>query len=116
YLRLCTELKRQRRARLAPEVGILFESRETVLLQIHEVLRLEGHTPAHVTRELTLYDCLVPRPGELRATVMIDGGTRERGRALAAALRRPGAVTLSVEGITCGSTLASADDDADDPV
>jgi hypothetical protein len=116
YFRLMTELRKHRRARLAPHVGILFENRETVLFQIHEVLRLEGHTPAHVQRELAQYACLVPRPGELRATVMIDGGTHDEGRALAAALRRPGAVTLTIAGIRCGSASASPHGDADDPI
>ncbi|MCX4241050.1 DUF3501 family protein [Paraliomyxa miuraensis] len=116
YLRLMTELRRHRRVRIAPEVVLLFESRETVLAQIHEVLRVDGHTPEHVERELSQYDCLVPRPGELRATAMIDGGSRSRGRALATALRRPGAVTLSVDGIRCDSQLAAPGDDDDDPV
>jgi len=116
YLRLMTELRRHRRARLAPHVGILFESRETVLFQVHEILRLEGHTPAHVERELDAYACLVPPRGELRATVMIDGGTRDEGRALAGILRRRDAVTLTSSGHRCGSTLATLDGDADDAV
>ena len=116
YFRLMTELRRHRRARLAPHVVILFESRETVLFQIHEILRLEGHTPAHVRRELDTYACLVPPPGELRATVMIDGGSRDDGRALARALRRRDAVTLTSCGTRCGSMLAAADGDSDDAV
>lgn len=116
YYRLLTELRTQRRARLAPHAVILFENRETVLFQIHEVLRAEGHTPAHVERELETYACLLPPRGELRATVMIDGGTHEEGRSLARALRRRDAVTLTCSGRRCGSALASADDDADDAV
>lgn len=116
YYRLMTELRNQRRVRLAPHMVILFENRETVLFQIHEILRAEGHTPAHVERELETYACLLPPRGELRATVMIDGGTCEEGRALARALRRRDAVTLTCSGRSCGSTLACADGDADDAV
>lgn len=115
YHRLMTELRKHRRTRLAPHVSILFESRETVLCQVHEVLRLEGHEPAHVRRELDAYACLVPPRGELRATVMIDGGTREEGLALAGALRGRDAITLACGGLRCGSM--PADDDAlDDAV
>ncbi|MEM9456744.1 MAG: DUF3501 family protein [Myxococcota bacterium] len=113
YRNLITELKRFRRARLAPHVGLLFENRETVLHQIHEVLLLEGHTPARVRSELQQYACLLPPPGELRATAMVDGGGPALGRRLVAALRRPGAVRLTVGALTCGSELA-ADDDTDD--
>jgi hypothetical protein len=116
YYRLISELRTQRRARLAPHVVILFENRETVLFQIHEILRVEGHTPAHIERELETYACLLPPRGELRATVMIDGGTPEDGRSLARALRHRDAVTLTSSGRSCGSTLASPDDDADDAV
>ncbi len=116
YFRLMTDLRNQRRVRLAPHVVILFEHRETVLFQIHEILRAEGHTPAHVERELETYACLVPPPGELRATAMIDGGTHDEGRALAKALRRRNAIVLTSSGRSCGSTLASPDGDADDAV
>ena len=87
YRPLLIELKSHRRARLAPNVVILFENRETVLFQIHEVLRIEGHSPAQVAQQIRSYECLLPQPGQWRATVMVDGGTREQGRRLATALR-----------------------------
>lgn len=116
YYRLMTELRRHRRMRLSPQVSILFECRETVLCQIHEVLRIEGHSPAHVHREIEQYACLVPQRGELRACVMIDDGTRDECLALAAALRRPGAVMVTLDGMRCGSTILSATGDPDDAV
>ncbi|MEM7158619.1 MAG: DUF3501 family protein [Myxococcota bacterium] len=117
YRPLLVELKCHRRVRIAPNVVILFENRETVLFQIHEVLRIEGHHPARVAQELRNYECLLPRPGEWRATVMIDGGTREQGRRLAAAIRQPGAMGLSSGPLGCNSELARDDDeDADDAV
>lgn len=114
YRGLVTELKRFRRARVAPHVGLLFENRETVLHQIHEVLLLEGHSPARVRSELEQYACLLPPPGELRATAMVDGGGPALGRRLVAALRRPGAVRLTAGALTCGSELADRDDTDDE--
>lgn len=117
YRALVAELKRHRRVRLAPNVGLLFENRETVLFQIHEVLLLEGHTPARVRGELAHYACLLPPPGELRATAMVDGGSPAHGRRVIAALRRPGAIRLSVGAQSCGSELAcDTDTDAEDAV
>lgn len=117
YCGLITELKRCRRVRVAPCVGLLFENRETVLHQIHEMLVLEGHTPARVRSELDQYACLLPPPGELRATAMVDGGSAAEGRRLIAALRRPGALRLTVGSLSCGSELAyDADTDDGDAV
>ncbi|MEX1362791.1 MAG: DUF3501 family protein [Nannocystaceae bacterium] len=109
-------LKRLRRVRIDPCVVLLFENRETVRMQIQEVLRAEGHTPRRVQQELERYACLLPPAGELRATAMVDGGTADRGRRLARALRRDGAVRLRRGGASCGSTLARDDGDDDDAV
>ncbi len=110
YMAWMAELKDHRRIRLAPDVVVLFENRETILSQIQEVLLYEGSSPARIQSELEHYACLVPPPGELRATAMIDGGDAVRGRELARQLRRPGAIRLSVDGWTCDSMLACPDD------
>lgn len=114
---LIIALKRKRRVRIAPHVVLLFECRDTVWLQVQEVLRAEGSTPRRAREELERYACLVPPPGELRATAMIDGGSPDEGRRLARALRRPGALRLGCGARACDSALARADDrDAEDAV
>lgn len=80
---LVQELRRRRRHRIGPTCTILFENRETVLWQIQEVLRVENRfEPRHVAEELARYEPLVPRRGELRATVLVDGGQPEQSDAL----------------------------------
>lgn len=71
-------LRAARRCRIREDLTISFENRETVLWHVHEVLRIEGRTTAHqIDEEVRRYDCLVPRAGELRATLMVDGGDRD---------------------------------------
>lgn len=68
-------IRRRRRHPLGPYCTIVFENRETVLWQIQETMRVEGRTqPHHVYEELLRYDGLIPRRGELRATVLVEGG------------------------------------------
>lgn len=77
------ELKRRRRVMLGEHVSIVFESRETVLYHIQEVLRAEGAgSVERVEREIAEYDRLVPRAGEITATLMIHGGPPRAGQAL----------------------------------
>ena len=84
---LVSELRRRRRHRLEPHCTVAFENRETVLWQIQEVLRVEGRTdPMHIAEEVARYDALLPRAGELRATIFIDGGPQEEAAELCARL------------------------------
>ena len=54
-------------------VSALFENRDTVLLQIQEMLRTERITrEAGVQHEIATYNQLVPGPRELSATLMIE--------------------------------------------
>ncbi len=117
YLRLMVELKRHRRCRVAPHVVLLFENRETVLFQIHEVLHHEGFSAGRIAEEIAHYGCLIPEPGELRISAMVDGGDREHGLEAIASLRRSGGITLESRTLSCGSTLAcEGDDDEEDAV
>lgn len=80
---LVAQIRRRRRVHLGPNVTVLFENRETVLWHVHEVLRIEGRASAdRIAEELEHYNCLVAPPGEIRATVLIDGGSREEGERL----------------------------------
>jgi hypothetical protein len=65
--------KKLRRVALGTRATAVFESRETVLLQIQEMLRTERITrPAAVQHEIDTYNELVPGDAELSVTVMIE--------------------------------------------
>lgn len=101
-------LRARRRLRVTPALSVLFEGRETVLLQIYEVLRAEGWDPARAEREIAGYACLVPGPGRLCATAMIDGGDPALGRRLVRALGGRGGLRL------CCGPLAAASERAEE--
>lgn len=73
--------KKLRRVALGPKASALFENRDTVLLQIQEMLRTERITrPAAVQHEIDTYNENVPGQDELSCTVMIEipeAGERE---------------------------------------
>ena len=65
--------KRLRRVTLGPKASALFENRDTILLQIQEMLRTERITrPAAVDHEIETYNENLPGEGELSCTVMIE--------------------------------------------
>jgi hypothetical protein len=66
-------LKQQRRISVGPFVTMVFENRETVQFQIQEMIRVERiFDPAKVQDELDVYNALLPSPGELSATLLIE--------------------------------------------
>jgi hypothetical protein len=67
------ELKRRRRISIGPLITLIFENRETLHFQVQEMLRVERITdPAKVQEELDVYNALLPAPGELSATLLIE--------------------------------------------
>ncbi|MGD9763233.1 MAG: DUF3501 family protein [Candidatus Binatia bacterium] len=67
------ELKRARRVSLGPEMTFVFENHDTMYFQVHEMLRAERITDLDAVREeLAVYNALLPRPGELSATLLIE--------------------------------------------
>jgi len=81
YERVRPELRRRvmrlkacRRVPLGEHATIHFETRETMLYQVHEMLRAEGSwdRPGAVEAELAAYNPLVPAGEELSATLMIE--------------------------------------------
>jgi hypothetical protein len=65
--------KKHRRIPIGPKVSAVFENRDTVLLQIQEMLRTERITrPAAVQHEIDTYNELVPADDELSCTLMIE--------------------------------------------
>jgi hypothetical protein len=66
-------LKRRRRVSVGRYLSFLFENRETVLFQIQEMCRVERIVDeARIAEEVDVYNGLLPRPGELSATMMIE--------------------------------------------
>jgi hypothetical protein len=67
------DLKRRRRVELGPYLSFVFENRETLLFQIQEMCRVERIVDdAKVQDEIDVYSALLPRPGELSATLFIE--------------------------------------------
>src|SRR5262249_5417441 len=66
-------LKRARRVLLGRHLSLLFENRDTVLFQIQEMCRAERIVDdARIQDEIDVYSAVLPRPGELSATLMIE--------------------------------------------
>lgn len=65
-------IKRLRRVALGPFCTVYFESFETMLFQIQEMLLIEKGGEAQVADELAAYNPLVPQGAELVATVMFE--------------------------------------------
>jgi hypothetical protein len=67
------EEKRARRVNVGPNLTVLFENHDTVLLQIQEMLRTERITrESSVLHEIETYNDLLGNANELGATVMIQ--------------------------------------------
>jgi len=66
-------LKKRRRLAVGDLVTLVFENRETVLFQIQEMIRTERiFEPPKIQEEVDVYNCLLPNPGELSATLFIE--------------------------------------------
>ncbi len=65
-------IKRHRRLEVGPFATFYFENYDTMLYQIHEMLRIERGGEAQIDDELSAYNPLVPNGRELVATVMLE--------------------------------------------
>jgi len=66
-------LKKRRRIEVGPLVTLLFENRETLCSQIQEMVRAERiFDESKIQDELDVYNAILPQPGELSATLMIE--------------------------------------------
>ena len=92
--------KKRRRVQLGPNVSVLFENRDTVLLQIQEMLRAERITrPGAIQHEIDTYNENLPGDDELSCTLMIEiAETAERDAFLRGALGFEKTVSLVVRG------------------
>jgi len=66
-------LKEARRVTVGRYLSFVFENRETFLFQLQEMCRVERITAdARIQDEIEVYGALLPRPGELSATMIAD--------------------------------------------
>jgi hypothetical protein len=66
-------IKRPRRVSVGRHLTFVFENRETVWFQIQEMVRTERIVDeAKIAEEVEVYNGLLPRPGELAATMLIE--------------------------------------------
>ncbi|NQV82439.1 MAG: DUF3501 family protein [Rhodospirillales bacterium] len=79
--RTISELKKNRRVHVGPDATFYFESFETMLHQVQEMLYIERGGEAQIEDELTAYNPLIPGGRELVATLMfeIDDPVRREG-------------------------------------
>ncbi len=95
------ELKCHRRVAVGPDVTFYFENFETMWMQIHEMLRIEGGGEAQIDDELAAYNPLIPKGRELTATMMIEiDDEARRARALAGLGGIENTISLSLSGDT----------------
>ena len=67
------EAKKSRRVQVGPFMSFVFENRLTVKFQVQEILRIERLTdPAAIQQELEGFNTMLPGPGEISATLMIE--------------------------------------------
>jgi hypothetical protein len=68
-------LKSERRVGVGRYLSFVFENHETVWFQIQEMVRAERIVDeARIAEEVAVYNTLLPRPGELAATMFIEIG------------------------------------------
>ena len=103
------EVRRRRRVAVGPFATFAFESYETMWMQVHEMLFVEGGGEDQIEGELAAYNPLVPKGRELVATLMfeIDDPVRR-----AAELGRLGGVEHTVS-LRIGAETAAVQADAD---
>jgi hypothetical protein len=64
---------RYRRVRVGPQVTLVFENRQTLWFRVQEVLRVARLTdPEWIQAELDLYNRLLPGPGRLHASLLLE--------------------------------------------
>lgn len=107
--RALSVLRRARRVEVGPHASLSFENRETVWMQIHEMLHVERGGEAQIADELAAYNPLIPNGAELVATLMFEIDNPERR---ARFLGRAGGIERAVE-LRIGASVAPAAPEGD---
>ena len=75
------EVKRRRRIAIGTLLTIMFENRDTMRLQIQEMVRVEKVlTDEGVMEELKAYNPMIPEPGQVCATLFLELTSEEQVR------------------------------------
>jgi hypothetical protein len=91
--------KRNRRVEVGPFICFYFESYETMLHQVHEMLYIERGGDPQLADELAAYNPLVPKGRELVATMMIEiADPDRRSRELYRLGHVEDAISISIDG------------------
>ncbi len=76
--RLVSGLKKNRRISVGPDATFYFESFDTILHQIQEMLHIERGGEEQINDELSAYSSLIPNGKELVATLMFEIDNAQR--------------------------------------
>ena len=73
------QVKKFRRVSVGPVVTFVFENRETIRFQIQEMARAEKlYSDDAIQEQLVIYNPLIPGPGELSATMLLELTSRDQ--------------------------------------
>jgi hypothetical protein len=73
FRRRVIETKKSRRVAVGDRITFVFENHDTMLFQVQEMLRAEHIVDLDKVREeIDVYNALIPEPGELSATMLIE--------------------------------------------
>lgn len=94
------EAKRARRVKIGAHMSAVFENRDSVLLQIQEMLRTERITgESAILHEIETYNDLIPGPEQLSLTLFVEISDKEtRDRMLVELAGLEDSVWLEVDG------------------
>ncbi|HVK69615.1 MAG TPA: DUF3501 family protein [Polyangium sp.] len=100
------EEKRPRRVKLGEQMSAVFENRDSVLLQIQEMLRTERITnESGIAHEIGTYNELIPAAGELSLTMFVEiPDAVIRDRMLIELKGLEGCVSVEVDGVRAAAT------------
>jgi len=100
FRRRVMEEKDKRRIHLGEHLTFLFESTDTILYQVQEMMRLEQIArESDIQHELDTYNQLLGADGELGCTLLIEiDDVNERNQKLRAWLELPGHLYIELEG------------------
>ncbi|WP_198851449.1 DUF3501 family protein [Alicyclobacillus sp. SO9] len=88
YIRDMIEKKNQRRVRLAPDVSLLFENKDTVLYQIQELIFGEDlENESEIAEYIDIYSPMLPGDNELSGTLFIEMDNQEKLEEMLARLK-----------------------------